>query len=208
MKKISIVGLGYTGLSNALILSKNHQVFAVETDLDKVEKINNNHSPIEDLEFEEYIQNNKLHLSAILKSNCIKNLIDSDYVLMSIPTECSAEKSDLSVSLIEDDIKSLSENEYHGTIVINTNVPIGFTDEMLKRYPNLKIIYSPDLSRDSKNLNSLLNPERIVIGSNTEHNLKAEEFLHVLNESMKSRPSLHLVTTREAEAVKLFAYYE
>lgn len=206
MKKISVVGLGYTGLSNALLLSKQHQVFAIDTNLDKVEKINNHHSPIEDLEFEEYLKENNLHLSAVLKSNCLKNLIDSDYVLLSTDTSCSAEKIDVSVSMIEDDIAYLYKNKYHGTIVINTSVPIGFTDEMIDKYKPLKMIYVPDLSKYTRSLQVILTPERIVVGAKTLQNLNAEEFLHVLSDATNGIPSLHLVTTREAEAIKLFSY--
>lgn len=206
MKKISIIGLGYAGLSNALLLSKQNQVFAIDTNLDKVEKINNNHSSIEDLEFEEYLKENDLHLSAILKSNCLKNLLESNYVLLSEETACSAEKIDVSVSVIEDDIDYLYKNKYNGTIVINTNVPIGFTDEMIDKYKPLKIIYVPDLSKYTKSLQAILTSERIIVGAKTKQNLNAEEFLHILSDAINGTASLHLVTTREAEAIKLFSY--
>ncbi len=198
---ITVVGTGYVGLANAILLSQNNEVIALDVNKEKVEKINNKQSPIADKEIEDFLSNKKLNLIATTdKKVAYKN---PDYTIIATPTDYDTEKNFFNTSTVESVIKELNSECPQTNIIIKSTIPVGFTKRMKKEYPNLNIIFSPEFLREGKALYDNLYPSRIIVGDTTE---SAKIFANLLKESAykKDIPTLFMKPT-EAEAVKLFA---
>lgn len=198
---ITVVGTGYVGLANAILLSQNNEVIALDVNKEKVEKINNKQSPIADKEIEDFLLNKKLNLIATTdKKVAYKN---PDYTIIATPTDYDTEKNFFNTSTVESVIKELNSECPQTNIIIKSTIPVGFTERMKKEYPNLNIIFSPEFLREGKALYDNLYPSRIIVGDTTE---SAKTFANLLKESAykKDIPTLFMKPT-EAEAVKLFA---
>lgn len=198
---ITVVGTGYVGLANAILLSQNNKVIALDVNKEKVEKINNKQSPIADKEIEDFLSNKKLNLIATTdKQVAYKN---PEYTIIATPTDYDTEKNFFNTSTVESVIKELNEECPQTNIIIKSTIPVGFTKRMKKEYPNLNIIFSPEFLREGKALYDNLYPSRIIVGDTTE---SAKTFANLLKESAykKDIPTLFMKPT-EAEAVKLFA---
>lgn len=198
---ITVVGTGYVGLANAILLSQNNKVIALDVNKEKVEKINNKQSPIADKEIEDFLLNKKLNLIATTdKKVAYKN---PDYTIIATPTDYDTEKNFFNTSTVESVIKELNSECPQTNIIIKSTIPVGFTKRMKKEYPNLNIIFSPEFLREGKALYDNLYPSRIIVGDTTEF---AKTFANLLKESAykKDIPTLFMKPT-EAEAVKLFA---
>lgn len=198
---ITVVGTGYVGLANAILLSQNNEVIALDVNKEKVEKINNKQSPIADKEIEDFLSNKKLNLIATTdKKVAYKN---PEYTIIATPTDYDTEKNFFNTSTVESVIKELNEECPQTNIIIKSTIPVGFTKRMKKEYPNLNIIFSPEFLREGKALYDNLYPSRIIVGDTTE---SAKIFANLLKESAykKDIPTLFMKPT-EAEAVKLFA---
>lgn len=201
--KITIVGLGYVGLSLSSLLSINHEVVGVDIDLDKINKINNRISPIKDEYIELFFNTKKLNLVATDKKD---SFIDSDLIIISLPTnydEVSNKFDTSEVDKIVDEILSINSK---ATIVIKSTVPIGYTESLLNKYHIDNIIFSPEFLRESKALYDNLYPSRIIIGCKSSFKDKAKEFASILKEAslVKDVPILYMDVS-EAETVKLFS---
>lgn len=199
--KITVVGTGYVGLANAILLSQNNNVIALDVDEDKVNKINNKKSPIADKEIEDFLSNKKLNLIATTdKKVAYKN---PTYTIIATPTDYDTEKNFFNTSTVESVIKEISIDCPQTNVIIKSTIPVGFTEKMRKQYPNLNIIFSPEFLREGKALYDNLYPSRIIVGDTTE---SAKTFANLLKESAykKDIPTLFMKPT-EAEAVKLFA---
>ena len=198
---ITVVGTGYVGLANAILLSQNNEVIALDVNKEKVEKINNKQSPIADKEIEDFLSNKKLNLIATTdKKVAYKN---PDYTIIATPTDYDTEKNFFNTATVESVIKELNSECPQTNIIIKSTIPVGFTERMKKEYPNLNIIFSPEFLREGKALYDNLYPSRIIVGDTTE---SAKIFANLLKESAykKDIPTLFMKPT-EAEAVKLFA---
>lgn len=198
---ITVVGTGYVGLANAILLSQNNEVIALDVNKEKVEKINNKQSPIADKEIEDFLLNKKLNLIATTdKKVAYKN---PEYTIIATPTDYDTEKNFFNTSTVESVIKELSIECPQTNVIIKSTIPVGFTKRMKKEYPNLNIIFSPEFLREGKALYDNLYPSRIIVGDTTE---SAKIFANLLKESAykKDIPTLFMKPT-EAEAVKLFA---
>ena len=198
---ITVVGTGYVGLANAILLSQNNEVIALDVNKEKVEKINNKQSPIADKEIEDFLSNKKLNLIATTdKKVAYKN---PEYTIIATPTDYDTEKNFFNTSTVESVIKELNAECPKTNIIIKSTIPVGFTKRMKKEYPNLNIIFSPEFLREGKALYDNLYPSRIIVGDTTE---SAKTFANLLKESAykKDIPTLFMKPT-EAEAVKLFA---
>lgn len=199
--KIAVIGCGYVGLSMATLLSKKHNVVALDVIQNKVEMINKRISPIKDLYIEKYFSEEKLNLKA---TTDYKDALDgAEYVIICTPTNYDEEKNIFDTSSVEDTIKKIQLMRIDTTVIIKSTIPIGFTSEMRKKYKMKNIIFSPEFLREGKALYDNLYPSRIIVGQKSE---SGKKFANILKDaSLKTEVEIKLMDSMEAEAVKLFS---
>ena len=199
--KIAVVGIGYVGLSNAILLAQNNNVVAVDIMEERVTLINNRRSPIVDPEIEQYLARDDLDLSATtdIKLACL----GADYVIIATPTNYDPASGRFDTSSVDTVITELININSNATIIIKSTIPVGYTEEIRRKLNNNNIIFSPEFLREGRALYDNLHPSRIIIGDNTE---KAQTFAKLLEQGAESDnvPVLFMAST-EAEAVKLFS---
>ena len=144
--KIAVAGTGYVGLSNAILLSQNNTVVAVDIIQSKVDLINSRKSPIVDKEIEEYLAEKKLNLTATVDARYAYT--DADYIVISTPTNYDPEKNFFDTSSIESVLDLLKEMNSKATVVIKSTIPVGYTEGLQVKYPHLNIIFSPEFLRE------------------------------------------------------------
>lgn len=209
MKKytIAVAGTGYVGLSLAVLLSQNHKVYAVDVIPEKVEKINNRVSPIQDDEIEKYFATKELDLVATLDG--AKVYKEADMVIISTPTNYDDVTNSFDTSSVEAVIKLVKEVNPSATMIIKSTIPVGYTDSVKKKYGIENILFSPEFLRESKALYDNLYPSRIIVGCPMKDETllnEAKIFATLLQEGALKEdiPTLFMEST-EAEAVKLFS---
>ena len=204
---ITVVGTGYVGLANAVLLSQYNQVFAVDIDKDKIDKINNKISPISDKEIEHYLANKNLNLIATMDS--VRAYQTADFVIICTPTNYDDEKNYFDTSSVESVIQQVLQINSRATIVIKSTVPVGYTKSLIDKFGTINIIFSPEFLREGHALYDNLYPSRIIIGLPHKENQlenKAIKLLTLLkNGAIKENIPSMLINSTEAEAIKLFA---
>ena len=199
--KIAVAGTGYVGLSLATLLSQKHEVVALDVIPEKVEKINNRISPIQDEEIERFFKEKELNLKATLDYK--EAFIGAKFIIISTPTNYDDEKNYFDTSSVEDIIKKVKDLGIDATMVVKSTIPVGFIESMKKKYSIDNIMFSPEFLREGKALYDNLYPSRIIVG---EKSKRAQEFANLLKEaSLKSDVPVLFMNSTEAEAVKLFA---
>ena len=206
--KIAVAGTGYVGLSMATLLSQNHQVTAVDVIPEKVEKINNRVSPIQDEYIEKYFAEKELKLSATLDGASAYK--DADFVIIAAPTNYDPVKNFFDTHHIEDVIDLVLSVIPDAVMVIKSTIPVGYCESLYAKYGNdMKLLFSPEFLRESKALYDNLYPSRIIVGSpkgNAELQEAAKTFAALLHEgAIKEDIDTLFMGLTEAEAVKLFA---
>ena len=199
--KIAVAGTGYVGLSLATLLSQKNEVVALDVIPEKVEKINNRISPIQDEYIEKYFDEKELNLKATLDYN--EAFEGASYVIISTPTNYDPELNYFDTSSVEDIIKKVKTLGINTTMVVKSTVPVGFIKSMKEKYNIDNIIFSPEFLREGKALYDNLYPSRIIVGEKSE---RAEIFANLLKECcLKHDVVVKFMDSTEAEAVKLFA---
>lgn len=205
--KITIVGTGYVGLSNAVLLAQNHQVTALDIIEDKVNLINNRLSPIADSEIEQYLTTKPLQLTAT--TNATLAYQDADFIIIATPTNYDSEKNYFDTSHVDSVIEQILPLNKDATIVIKSTIPVGYTQSVCEKYNTDRILFSPEFLREGRALYDNLYPSRIIVGTvgqNPEVQKKARQFISLLKEgALKENISCLLSGATEAEAVKLFS---
>lgn len=202
--RIAIAGTGYVGLSNAVLLAQHNEVIAVDIVDEKVSLINNKISPIADKEIEEYLKNEKLDLTATTDAELAYS--NSEIVIIATPTNYDSQTNYFDTSSVESVVNQISEINPAAVIVIKSTVPVGYSKELYKKYPKLKILFSPEFLREGRALYDNLYPSRIIVGAPQDKKDIAEEFANLLKSGAKKENVPVLITdTTEAEAVKLFS---
>ena len=202
--KIAVAGTGYVGLSNAILLAQNNEVWAVDIMPEKVEMINNKKSPIIDAEIEEYLATKELNLTATTDSQ--KAYVGADFIIISTPTNYDPQMNYFDTSSVESVIENVTEVNPDAIMVIKSTVPVGFTEDMREKYKCDKLIFSPEFLREGRALYDNLYPSRIIVGAVENLNDKAQQFAELLAEgAIKEDIPVLIMNSTEAEAVKLFA---
>lgn len=199
--KIAVVGIGYVGLSLAILLSQKNEVVAYDINKDKVDKINSRISPINDNYIIKYLNKKRLKLTATDDySEAFRN---ADYIIICTPTNYNETYNSFDTSSIEDTIYKIKKINKHSIIVIRSTVPIGYTESLNRKEKKLKIIFSPEFLREGYALYDNLYPTRIIVGDDSN---EARIFANLLYKAAlkKDIPILYMNSV-EAESVKLFA---
>ena len=198
--KILVLGLGYVGTANAILLAQHNDVTCFDINNDRVDQINKLISPVEDLEASRYLSEKELSLEAVSK---FPNLIDFNFIIIATPTNYNPETNYFDTSSIESCIEEVEKQKFKIPIIIRSTLPVGYTLDIQKKYPNQEIIFVPEFLREGKALHDSLYPSRIVIGSSSDN---AKSFANLLLQGAldKSVKVLHINPT-EAETSKLFA---
>lgn len=203
-KKITVAGTGYVGLSLATLLAQNNKVIALDIVDEKVEKINQKISPIQDDYIEKYLLEKELNLIATTDEEfAYKN---AEFVIIATPTNYDPKKNFFDCSAVENVIQKVLSYNSTAIMVIKSTIPVGFTESVRKKYNTNRILFSPEFLRESKALYDNLYPSRIIVGCCENMRGAAEEFAFLLKEGAikEDTPTLFMGLT-EAEAVKLFA---
>lgn len=200
MFKITVVGTGYVGLSNAMLFSQKHQVIALDIDASRVNLLHKKKSPIQDELIEQYLVN-QTNFSATLEQDLAYS--DADYIIVATPTNYDEATNYFDTSSIEQVLSDLNKIKSTAIIIIKSTIPVGFTEKMQDQFPALKIVFSPEFLREGKALFDNLYPSRIVVGDKSEIGNKIGNLFK--DACLKEDVDVLLMDATEAEAVKLFS---
>ena len=199
--KLAVAGTGYVGLSIATLLSQKNEVYALDVIPEKVDMINKRISPIKDEYIEKYFAEKKLNLKATLDYK--EAFKDAKFIVISTPTNYDDVLNHFDTSSVEDIIQKVKSMDIDATMVVKSTIPVGFIENMKKKYNIDNIMFSPEFLREGKALYDNLYPSRIIVG---EESKRAEEFALLLKDSaLKDDIPVKFMNSTEAEAVKLFA---
>ena len=198
--KIVVAGIGYVGLSNAVLLAQTHEVVAIDVSQDRVRMLNNRDNPIIDADISCYLAEKKLNLSATTSTDAY---LDAEIVVVATPTNYDPIKNSFDVSSVNQVIETVTAQNLSALIVIRSTIPVGFVAQARTEFSNENIIFCPEFLREGQALADNLYPSRIIVGEKSD---RAQAFAEILVEgALKKDVDVLLTGPSEAEAIKLFA---
>ena len=198
---IVVIGAGYVGLSNAVLLAQKNQVKLIDIDVKKILLLNQNKSPIKDSLIQKYLSTKKLSLS--FDSELCDDLRSTEVIIIATPTNFNSKTKSFNTDTIESILFDLQQKKFSNLVIIRSTVPIGFTERIKKKYPNFELAFFPEFLREGEALKDSLYPTRIICGSKST---RAKNFLKILQESSIKKNINTLITSpTEAESIKLFS---
>lgn len=199
--KIGVAGMGYVGLSNAVLLAQHHDVAALDVDPQRVAAINARRSPIEDADLGEYLAERTLHLHATLDP--VEAFDEADFVIVATPTDYDPDSNFFNTDSVESVITQVRKLNPQATIVIKSTIPVGFTERIRSEHSYDGILFAPEFLREGRALHDNLYPSRIVVGQKSQ---AGQRFAELMAEgALIPDPPVLLTDSRQAEAIKLFA---
>ncbi|PZT91358.1 MULTISPECIES: nucleotide sugar dehydrogenase [unclassified Sphingomonas] len=199
--KIAVFGLGYVGMSNAVLLAQHNDVVAVDISEDRVALVNDRKSPIVDAELERFLVERTLNLTAT--TDAAQALAGADYVIVATPTNYDVETDKFNTGSVEAVIRQAAATAPDATIIVKSTIPVGFVDDVRQRLNAPNVVFSPEFLREGRALYDNLHPSRIIVGERSE---RARIFADLLLQGAEKKDAPILFTdSREAEAIKLFA---
>lgn len=199
--KITVAGIGYVGLSIALLIARRHRVVALDVDAARVAAVNAGRSPVKDAEIEAMLAQGVPHLQAT--TDAAQAMADADFIVIATPTSYDPETDRFDTASVEAVAESARRLAPGATIVVRSTVPVGFTDALNARLGTDRILFSPEFLREGRALHDNLHPSRIVVGARSEPARRFGELLR--DAALDPDVPLLLCDAREAEAIKLFA---
>jgi len=199
--KITVVGLGYVGLSNAILLAQSHEVTAVDISQERVEMVNRRACPIHDREMIDYLSERDLALKATIDLEAA--VTNADFVIIATPTDYDTKKNNFNTSSVENVAEIITRVSPDAVIVIKSTIPVGFVRKLRQQLKSDNIIFSPEFLREGRALYDNLYPSRIIVGEKSERGQLFAELLKAA--SLKEGVNILLTNPDEAEAVKLFS---
>lgn len=201
MKNILIIGAGYVGLSNAVLLAKYNKVRLVDVDEKKVSKLKSKECPFKDSLIEKHLKKNNLNLS--FHKEIPRQINKVQIIVIATPTNFNQKNKSFDTESIELVLEQLNKKNYKKLVVIRSTIPVGFTEKMQKKYPHFSIAFFPEFLREGNALKDNLYPSRIICGSTSKD---SKEFLDILIKSANKKNIISMITgPTEAESIKLFS---
>ena len=199
--QIIVIGAGYVGLSNAVLLAQKNQVKLIDIDANKILLLNQNKSPIKDSLIQKYLSTKKLSLS--YDSELCGDLSSTDVIIIATPTNFNSKTKTFNTNTIESILFDLQQKKFSNLVIIRSTLPIGFTERIKKKYPNFELAFFSEFLREGEALKDSLYPTRIICGSKSR---SAKNFLKILQKSSIKKNIKTLITSpTEAESIKLFS---
>ena len=199
-KKITIVGAGYVGMSIAVALAVKEDVLILESNKEKIDRINSGKPSINDSDINLFCHDQSFSIKAT--DNKKEAYHEADFIIICVPTDFDEESSSFDTSILENVLDDAITNNSDALVIIRSTIPVGYSDQAREKYQTKNIIFSPEFLREHSAMHDVLNPSRIIVGNDSE---LSTDFAELISESTKNIPEIILMPSSDAEAVKLFS---
>ena len=199
-KKITIVGAGYVGMSIAVALAVKEDVLILESNKEKIDRINSGKPSINDSDINAFCHDQSFSIKAT--DNKKEAYHEADFIIICVPTDFDEESSSFDTSILENVLDDAITNNSDALVIIRSTIPVGYSDQAREKYQTKNIIFSPEFLREHSAMHDVLNPSRIIVGNDSE---LSTDFAELISESTKNKPEIILMPSSDAEAVKLFS---
>jgi UDPglucose 6-dehydrogenase len=199
-KKITVVGAGYVGMSIASTLARTHEILILESNKEKIGRINSDQPSIDDSDIKEFYKKHSLSIQAL--ENKEEAYREADLIIICVPTNFDKESSSFDISIVEQVTADALKHNKNALIIIKSTIPVGYTKLLQEKHKTKNIIFSPEFLREHFAMHDVLNPSRIIVGNESESSL---DFAEIILESTENKPEVLLMKSSDAEAAKLFS---